>query len=120
MDAAIAAQTAAIAALGAKLDKLDVDLESARARQDDKEVDALRKEKEQLRKEKEQLRSEKEQLRTEKLLQLRHQTGAPSCASCRRRWLPQSCACSPRAPLTPPLQASMTSTPCWSASEHWS
>ena len=58
--------TAEIKKLGAKLDKVEVDVAAARARHDEAEVAELRKEKEQLRKEKEQLRTKEEQLRKEK------------------------------------------------------
>jgi hypothetical protein len=64
-----------IEALGAKLDKVEVDVEAARAQHDVAEVAELRKEKEQLRTEKKQLRTKEDKLRTEKLLLLQSEQG---------------------------------------------
>jgi len=70
--------TAEIKAVCAKLEKVELEINQARAVHNNDEVAALRKEKEQLRTKEEQLRKEKEQLRTEKLLLLQRQPGALS------------------------------------------
>ena len=58
-----------ITAVNVKLEKLEAQIEEARAAGDKEEVAALRRKEEQLRR-------EEEQLRAEKLLLLQHQSGA--------------------------------------------